>query len=392
MPRLAIIATHPIQYYAPWFAYIARHTDLELKVFYLWDFGVTEQKDRGFETSVKWDIPLLEGYEFEFVPNTSSKPGTSHFNGLTNPELRKRVLGWKPNAVLLMAYRYWSTLHFILTAPRGVSLFFRGDSHRLHQSTRTIQGVLRQGIIRSIFRKFDAVLPVGQANREYFRLHGVPEDRMFQCPHAVDNDRLIASRESAAEEARQWRESLNTPGDHRVILFAGKLQAVKRPLDLVRSFTQANIQRATLLIVGSGELEDTLRKEAGDDTRIVFAPFQNQSLMPRTLAAADVVVLPSASETWGLILNEAMCFEKPVIASDHVGASLDLIQHGKNGYVYPMGDLDALAECLGKCLHDDNALRALGKESGKIISNFSYKNATDGLQAAISNVAPKGKE
>lgn len=383
MSRLAIIATHPIQYYALWFVHMASNPGIDLKVFYLWDFGVTEKMDEGFDKAVKWDIPLLEGYEHEFIPNTATRPGTSHFNGLKNPELRQRVLDWKPDAVLMMAYRYWSTLHFILKAPRDLPIFFRGDSHRLHQSQKSIRAIFRQAIIRSIFRRFTAALSVGTANRDYFLMHGIPEDRMYHCPHAVDNDRLISQRSAASEQAVQWRDSMGIPTDHRIVLYAGKFHEVKRPLDLIQGFRQANVERSTLLLVGSGRMEESMREAAADDSRIVFAPFQNQSMMPRTLAAADLVVLPSASETWGLILNEAMCMEKPIVASSHVGGALDLIEEGRNGHVYPMGDVSALASVLNDIMADDERLREAGRESGQIIKKFSYDEATKGVLSAL---------
>src|ERR1035441_2356168 len=120
--RLAIITSHPIQYHAPWFHFLARRwgsgeTGAErrvkredsslspllssLKVFYLWDGGVTNQLDRGFGVPVKWDIPLLDGYAHEFVPNRSRKPGPGHVSGLNNPTLGARVAAFKPDAVLV---------------------------------------------------------------------------------------------------------------------------------------------------------------------------------------------------------------------------------------------------------------------------------------------------
>ena len=89
--RVAIITTHPIQYYAPWFRWIAANSSLEIKVFYLWDFGTTTQRDPGFAQEITWDVPLLDGYDYEFVPNVSPDPGTHHFFGLQNPELLRRL-------------------------------------------------------------------------------------------------------------------------------------------------------------------------------------------------------------------------------------------------------------------------------------------------------------
>ena len=140
------MTTHPIQYYAPWFRWMAAHTDLEIKVFYLWDFGVRERHDPGFQQAVQWDIPLLEGYEFEFVPNVSRHPGTDHFGGIKNPQLLKRLQSFQPDAALLLGYKYTSLLRLILTSARrrGFPLLMRGDSHRL-ASQRSEVGSRKRG-------------------------------------------------------------------------------------------------------------------------------------------------------------------------------------------------------------------------------------------------------
>lgn len=389
MRRLAIIATHPIQYYAPWFRHLAARVDLDIKVFYLWDFGVKPTQDRGFGGEIAWDVPLLDGYVHEFVPNIASDPGTHHFTGLRNPGLRRRVLDWTPDAVLLMAYRYTSTLGFILRAPRSLPLIFRGDSHRLGAPPVNVREMARRALISAIFSRFSAVLAVGRANRDYFLLHGMREDRIFHSPHAVDAGRLAAAREEAGVAARAWKRELGIPNDHRVILFAGKFQRVKRPGDLLDAYRQASVPRTSLLFVGSGELEEELREAARAIPGVYFAPFQNQSAMPRVLSAADLVVLPSGSETWGLILNEAMCFGKPVIVSDRVGAGPDLVDG--NGIVYPAGDIGALSVALTEAFADASRLHEWGRRSSEIIASHTYEEATRGLLEALDSLGAPGR-
>ena len=94
MRRLAIILSHPVQYYSPWFRWLRAHAAIEFKVFYLWQFGVTTQRDPQFETAFQWDVDLLAGYDSEFVPNRARDPGTHHFRGLDNPELCRRLAAW----------------------------------------------------------------------------------------------------------------------------------------------------------------------------------------------------------------------------------------------------------------------------------------------------------
>ena len=382
MQKLAIITSHPIQYYAPWFRYLASVDNLSIKVFYLWDFGVTQQVDQGFKQVVQWDVPLLDGYDYTFVPNTSSSPGTQHFWGLQNPTLLSQVRNYQPDAALLMNYNYDSLYRFIFTNTE-IPLLFRGDSHRLLPETSFKAWVKRQWI-RQIYQRFAACLYVGKANYDYFRYHDVPDKQLFFAPHAVDNDRFFAQTNHAIEQAALWKRELGIPEHHAVVLFAGKFEPKKRPQDLLHAFLAANLPEMSLLFVGTGSLEQMLKAEAKEHTHIYFAPFQNQSFMPRTYAIADLVVLPSCGshETWGLSINEAMCLARPVIVSSHVGCAQNLVQPYENGLVFPAGDVSALATALREAFDDHNRLKQWGNQSRDIISRYIYSQATQCLLQA----------
>ena len=384
-PRLAIVATHPIQYVVPWYRHLEASGEVTLRVFYLWNAGVTERHDHGFGHAVRWDIPLLEGYAHEFVPNASPLPGTHRPWGLWNPSLAARLREWRPDAVLLWGYNYLTLLALVLRWRRSdAPLLLRGDSHRLLRREGPREA-LRRRVIGSIFERFSAFLDVGSANRDYFRYHGVAEGRLFRAPHAVDNERFLAAAGPAQAAAREWRRQLGIPEAHRVILFAGKLEPKKRPLDLLEAFRAAGLSDASLLFVGAGELEGELREAARNVGHVHFAPFQNQTEMPRVYAAADVFVLPSygATETWGLAVNEAMCLGRAVIVSDHVGCAADLVEPGVNGLVFPAGDVKALAAALGEALSDDARLRRWGEAGREKVKDFDYGRVTGGLLEAL---------
>jgi glycosyltransferase involved in cell wall biosynthesis len=391
-PRLAIVATHPIQYYAPWFVHLAGHLRAQVQVFYLWDFGVALRHDPGFDQDIRWDVDLLSGYEHRFVSNSSKHPGTHSFLGLRNASLVPELHAWKPDAILLFGYRYWSHLRVIGSWKlRGIPLLFRGDSHLLAEPLGALPKTMKRCSLHLLFRRFAAFLPVGQSNAVYFQRHGVASKKLFHAPHAVDNDRFASSGEQTEKAARLWRRHLKIPCSHRVILFAGKFEAKKRPEDLIRAFLASDIPEATLLLVGAGPLESNLRNRAGKHPHIRFAPFQNQSAMPRVYAAADLVVLPSAGpgETWGLVINEACCVGRAVLVSDHTGCHPDLVQKGKNGLIFRAGDVGALGAALTEALSDNTRLREWGAASREIIQSFTYSAATEGLQQALNFILPE---
>ncbi|MBA2622037.1 MAG: glycosyltransferase family 4 protein [Chthoniobacterales bacterium] len=396
--RLAIVTTHPIQYYAPWFRWMAANSGIDLKVFYLWDRSASAHRDPGFGHAVEWDLPLLEGYESEFVPNEAKRPGTDRFRGIRNSKLESRIKAFAPDAALLIGYRYDSLLRLILTSERkrGFPLLLRGDSHRL--SAQNAKGEMRKAelkefvrrkAISAIFRRISGFLYVGKANRDYFRLHGVPEEKLFFAPHAVDNDRFMGNRDRVQQEAVAWRRELGISADHLLVLFAGKFEDKKRPLDLLEAFRFIGRSDVSLLFVGSGKQESELRNRAASVANVFFAPFQNQSVMPRTYAASDLFVLPSygPEETWGLAINEALCLARPVIISSHVGCGPDLVRQGENGLIFPAGDVEALTTALHEALSDPMRLKQWGEAGRKIVSNYNYAAATGGLLTALEAVA-----
>lgn len=383
-PKLAAITSHPIQYNAPWFRHVAARADVSLRVFYLWDFGVTARVDPGFQQAIRWDIPLLSGYDYRFVANKSRDPGTHRFFGLWNPGIIDELEAYQPDAILMLGYNFATLLYVMLRMPR-IPLMLRGDSHRLFRR-KSVKEAVRRKLISLVFRRFSAFLYVGSANYEYFRYHGVPERKLFRAPHAVDNDRFVLAYDKARAEAAVWKRELGIPPGNVVILFAGKLETVKRPLDLLRAFIDAQLAGVSLVFVGSGPLEAELKTAAAGHSNIHFAPFQNQSLMPRTYCTGDVVVLPSASETWGLAINEAMCMGRSAIVSDHVGCAQDLIVPHKNGLVFPAGNVGALTDCLREAVSDRERLRTWGERSRKLIERYSYKEAADGLLDALAHL------
>jgi len=380
MPRLAIILSHPIQYYSPRFRWLRANTRLEFRVFYLWDFGVTARRDPEFARDLKWDVDLLSGYDHEFVPNVARDPGTHHFSGLHNPTLGARLRTWQPSAVLLFGYAWRSHLGVILRPP--APLVFRGDSHLLGHTPSWAKRVA----LRWLYGRFAAVTYVGAANREYFRAFGVPDAKLHFAPHCVDATRFV--RDAATEAAAaKLRGELGLAGK-KVVLFAGKFLAAKQPGALLDAFLALAPRDTALVFVGDGPDRAELAAGAArrPDCLVRFLPFANQTEMPARYALADLFVLPSRGlyETWGLAVNEAMHLGVPCLVSDRVGCQRDLVTEGETGWVFAAGDPRGLPAALGRALAalngDTAALRA---RIATRIAGYSYAAAAAGLQAAL---------
>lgn len=389
MPRLAIILSHPTQYYSPWFRWLRANTALEFCVFYLWDFGVTTQRDRQFGTSFQWDTDLLSGYDHAFVPNVALDPGTHHFRGLDNPELTARLAAWKPEAVLLFGYNWLSMQKAFWWARRaGIPLLFRGDSHLLGRGRLPL---LRRLLLSFIFRRFAALTCVGAANRDYFLALGVPPGRLFFAPHSVDASLFDPANPATRAAAATHRRELGLEG-RRVVLFAGKLTDRKQPAALLDAFLLVATPADALVFVGDGPEKAALEaRAAAQPAAVRFLPFANQSAMPGLYTLADIFALPSKGhyETWGLAINEAMHLGVPCLVSDLVGCQRDLVQPGKTGWVFPADDRIALASTLHAALRAPAAeLARLSANARARVGGYTYQQTSDGLLQALASLPP----
>ncbi len=385
---MAIVLSHPTQYYSPWFRQLAGNAECAVRVFYLWDAGVTPTKDPHFNRTIAWDVDLLSGYEHELVPNISRRPTTEHFNGLRNPDIIPRLDRWKPDAVLLFGYAYRTHLRVILWAWRTRRpLLFRGDSHFLGRNPPT---GLRGLIMRGLFRRFAAVTYVGRANRDYFRALGVPENRLFFSPHAVNHELFNPDVTEHQRRAATMKADLGISGDALIVLFAGKLISSKQPRLLLDAFLELSPKNTALVFVGDGAEKSALMAQSNafgaTGSSVFFVPFTNQSEMPSRYLAASLFVLPSRGlhETWGLAVNEAMQMGVPCLVSDRVGCQQDLVTDGETGWVFPAEEPGALRKNLARALND---LVVRGGEIRKAvrarIARYSYSHATAGLHQAL---------
>ena len=361
--RLAIIVSHPIQYYAPLHQRLAGREDLIVKVFFTWRLADAPAHDHGFQRSVAWDISLTEGYEFELVPNVAADPGTHHFFGLRNPALVERVLAWNPDAVQVLGWAWHSHLMALRAfAKRGVPTLFRGDSHLLDPISEGPRWWTKRVALRHIFTWPAGFLVVGAANRAYYEAFNVGADRMFPCPHSIDVRRFAEPADALDRQAAHWREELGIPQDRCVLLFAGKLERKKRPIELMQAVLALNDPNCVLILVGNGELEQQVNVLAArHPERFRVLPFQNQSRMPVVYRLGDLFVLPSAErETWGLSVNEAMACGRPVLVSDRVGCNADVVRPTCGG-VFAADNHDALVHALDRMTGDPKKLVAMGR-------------------------------
>lgn len=384
--KLAIITTHPIQYNAPFFKLLSLQKTIQLKVFYTWGEEAVKKFDPGFEQVVEWNIPLLEGYDFCFVENTASNPGSHHFSGIDNPGLISMIKNWNPVAILVYGWSFKSHLRTLRHFKNKVPVFFRGDSTLVDKES-PIKKFARALFLNWVYRHVDVAFYAGTENKAYFRKHRLKEAQLVFMPHAIDNDRFRQSAEAGRNQYGDLFEGAGSKERSVRFLYAGKFTENKNVLLLVDAFLEAGLKDAQLLLVGNGPLEGELKARAEGSEQIKFLPFQNQAQMPALLSVADVVVLPSKqAETWGLIINEAMACGKAVLVSSACGCATDLVHPNKNGLVFRNNDKGGLVRALRELAKKKDVLCAMGRRSADIIGDWSFEKGVSALTAVCETL------
>ena len=385
--RVLAIASHPVQYMAPLFRRMAAEPALDLQVAYCSLRGATAAGyDPDFRTAVQWDVPLLDGYPWLEVPNKGS--GDDSFWGLHNRGLRKLISTGKFDAVLCyLGYRcasFWIARRAARSA--RAAFLFGTDAHALvSRDAKGWKVWVKKLFWPILFRQADQILVPSSGTFQMIESLGIAADRITLTPYAVDNEWWKARSAEVDRVAvrAQWQVAPETP----VILFCAKLASWKRPMDLLRAFALAAIPGATLVYAGDGSERKKLEQEAarlGVQSSVRFLGFVNQSQLPALYTSADVMALPPEYEPFAVVVNEAMCCGCPVIVSDQVGAARDLVAPVRPEFVFPAGDVVALAKTLQLALADTKLLRETAHRGYEQVGTHSPQKAVAATVEAIA--------
>lgn len=396
--RVACVVDHPIQYFAPLFQHLSKLPQINLTVYFLTDSTASHYYDTGFGVRVKWDVPLLEGYRYEFLPSLLPFDPQASFWKPLSYGITGRLKRGSYDALMVFGYAHNVTLRAIAAAKmNGIKVLVRGESNLISRSLTGPKEWLRDRVLQNLFSKVDGFLAIGTLNREFYRHYGAPERKIFMMPYAVDNDFFQAGAREARSHRGQLQAELGLERDRPVILFASKLQQRKHPDHLLEAYARLSPDgkqepRPYLVFVGEGELRHRLEQrvaELGWKT-IKMLGFKNQSELPRYYDLCDVFVLPSRGEPWGLVINEVMNVGKPVITTDQVGAAADLVRDGENGFVVAAGDIEALSKRLRILTSVLGLAEAMGERSRIRINTWGLKEAAAGLLEGLTTAVGTG--
>jgi glycosyltransferase involved in cell wall biosynthesis len=307
-----------------------------------------------------------------------------------NPGIIKEIWKEKYDAILIHGWNsFTSSLAYITAFLTKTPVFVHAENPLNQEAFKSQFKIkIKKFILGELFKRIKVSLYIDEENKKFFKYYGVPEEKLIFCPYAVENERFMTEAEKLKPHKNNFKKELGFKNEEFVILFMGKLIEKKRPLDLLKAYEilAANKPNSALIFVGDGVLKPNLEKYTADHklSKVIFVGFKNQTELPKYYTLADTLVLPSgAGETWGLAVNEAMCFGLPVIVSDVVGCGPDLVKTNKNGFIFPLGNISQLAQGLAVLADNPQKRNDFGKESLKIVKNYNYEKDIAGILSAL---------
>lgn len=369
--KVALIHNIIAPYRIPFFVGLTKHPHIDLFVYYC---SETEKMR-------EWNIPKSEEYNYEIL---SGK--TLNFLNLVihiNPSVINRLIKGNYDVVIINGTPSFTT-YFAYFTCRLLKIPIVWWTEGI-ESSQSILGKIISPFVKHILKNVNSVVVPGTLARDFQIKLGVDFDKIFIAPNIVDNDRYFIECSKYKPRKRELKSDLNLQG-YKIILFVGRLVEEKGLFYLIEAYgkLKKNNHDICLIIIGSGILKSKLSQFCIQENikDVIFTGWlSDEKIM--YYSVADLFVLPTLRDVWGLVINEAMACELPVISTNVAGASIDMIKPGKNGYIIDAANVDQLVWAIHHTLFECN-LSNMGKESLKILEEgFSVDNMVKGFVSAI---------
>ena len=390
--KLGLVAASPMYYQAPLYRLLARAPNVTFTALFS-SSGGPKPRSAGFGKPIQWDVDILSGYDYGFLRKADVNPIGGGLFSLLDWDVLAEVADRQFDVLWVHGYNVMTNLLAVLRQrARGGGVVLREEQTLLAPRAPWKQLVKRLAL-PVLFGGATAVY-IGTENRRWLSRFGFREDRLFFSPYCVDAERLVATAASAPP-VQELRREFGLPDDGRpVILSVSRLAEAKQPLELLDAFVRVRrTAPCALLVVGSGELEEAMRakvaRERIPDVR--FAGFVNQSSIARAYSVADIFVLFSRYEPWGVVVNEAMHLGLPVVASSRVGSAVDLVLDGVTGYRVRFDDVGTLAKRVAALVGDRELRGRMGAAARHHASEWNYERAAAGVVAAARAAMERGR-
>lgn len=380
--KIAIFTTHPIQYQIPLFRMLSKINNLTLKVYFASNQGLKSKKDKDFDKIFAWNINLKSGYNHKFVGSENKDVNSFYLNSnIIQKEIKKNkfdisvIFGW--NNLFYLKSIFYNFFY-------GTKLVLRSENNLLKKEN-FLKKIIKKIVFYVLFKFFDYFLFIGKRNLNFYLKNHVNKKKLISAPYSVDNNFFKNNNKDVVNIKKKLKISEET-----IFLFSGKFINRKRPLDILKAMNLIkNYQKNyKFIFVGDGILRQKCIKFSRDNKikNAIFLGFVNQKQIASYYNLADVLVMPSQYETWGLAVNEAMAAKCACLVSKESGCSDDLIitnGKNKNGLVFEAGDINSLSDKIKFFVKNKKKLNNMKRNSLKIIKKFTFEKTVNSIKKII---------
>ena len=343
----------PMQVYTPILQALARHDPQSPEVFFF------PAKNEGLfggdaETGAAaiWGKEMLQGYNY-----VVQRPG---YWAALRVALTIRFSS-QPRLVILQG----TNKGFCRAALVGLlggkhRVLIRYDATRLYSTSGRQKQWVKKFVMPILFRCVDHLAYTGEWTKEYLLHYGAKSAQLFHFPYVIDDIAFAGAFQQFRTNQASLRKSFHIDPQAIVFLAVAKFNNREAPVDLVAAFNRVDSPAVHLLLVGDGPQRESIEAAVVPEkrSRVTFTGYMQYETLPSAYACADVFVHGAADEVWGVSVNEALCCGLPVVAADTVGAAVELVTDGVNGFLYKLHDVAKLAGIIGKMADEIELWRA----------------------------------
>ena len=396
--HLAIVSPTPNWHYPEFYSRLAAHESIELTMLFCSRKSLDGAllREKFGEGDRSWGTDLLGNYNYKFMRNypVSRLASTSRERlQFVNPGIWRELRAGKYDVVII---EMWNDVTFLLAGVsckiQGIPFFYTGDATILTERSRPrwLRLLKKAYLGRFLFSMATGLLYRTALNRKLYESYSVPDEKMYSFPLSVDALELQRIHRQHLETGRDaLRRELGIPSGAFAVLYVGRLSPEKRVQDLIKAYLSLEVPNKSLYIVGGGpfksELEVLINNSVNPES-IHLAGFKGKKEVAKFYTVADILVLPSEMEPHGAVVKEAMCFGLPVIVSDKVGSSADVVLHGENGFIYPCGEIPSLSKYLEIIEHDRDKRIQMSKKANQIAEEWDHDKTISQLISTLESI------
>jgi len=371
--RIAILTEIISPYRIPVFNALAKHEGIDLKVIFLSETDPILRQWRVYKDEIR--------FSYEVLPSWRIRVGGLHF--LLNTRLAASLKEFAPDAIVCGGYNYaayWSAQIWARRQRVRFVLWSESNARDLRGQRKAVEFLKAR-----FMKRCDGFVVPGKAAFEYLRLLGAAAESIVNAPNAVDSAFFATRAEAVKSKPVAFREKFGLP--RRFLLLAGRLVPEKGVFDLLEAYAKLDSEvrsEVGLVFAGDGVSREELMQRAKriSPGTVCFPGFAQREELAGLYALAEALVLPTHSDTWGLVVNEAMACGLPIIVSSVAGCSGDLVEDGWNGYVVPPRDSEKLSAAMDSVLRQPDLRQQMSACSLERIRDYSPEACADGLAAA----------